>query len=71
MQTSRVIERPGKSGCKGKRGHLVVGYQNGFYGKTDERGALQNVFNSKSGEGSLGQRKGMSIVQMLGNMGVF
>lgn len=42
-----------KRWCKTLRGHLVVGYRDGFY----ERWALQDAFSSKSGEGILGKRR--------------
>lgn len=64
----QVIVRDSKRWHRGKRGYLVVRYQDGFYGKADERWALQDVFSSKSGERILGKRKGMSIVQVLGSM---
>lgn len=47
-----------------------MGYQDGFYGKADERWALQDVFSSKP-EGILGKRMGMITVQVLRAQSLF
>lgn len=64
----QVIVRYNKRWYNGKRGHLVVGCRDGFYGKADGRWALQEAFSSKSGEGILDKRKSTHTGQMLGSM---